>query len=280
MEKVSGFIEVFKIFQNSESYFEERNEVQSRRLIVNQVIIICAFTFLYGIVMGSYHSFLQSIVAGIKVTSLFLGAILICFPSFYVIQNVLGSRMALRQMIFIILSGFVLTSAIALSFAPIVVLFQVTGGNYHFLQLLHVGIFFFSGIFGMRLMIEALKFACEKKDIYPHIGVTVFRIWIIILAFVGIQIAWNLRPFLCNKTEEFKLFRKYEGNFYTAIIYSVQQLVKTKSSDQNIEVKPESQKQDNTKSEISDTTFLYLLKKKYHGLDSIPDSTILIFKRK
>jgi hypothetical protein len=280
MEKISGFIEVFKIFQNPESYFEERNEEQSRRLILNQVLIICVFTFLYGNVMGSYHSFLQSVVAGFKVTSLFLSAILICFPSFYVIQQVLGSKMTLKQMIFIILSGFVLTSAIALSFAPIVVLFQVTGGNYHFLQLLHVGIFIFSGIFGMRLMIEALKFACEKKDIYPHIGVTVFRIWIIILAFVSIQIAWNLRPFLCNKTEEFKLFRKYEGNFYTAIIYSVQQLVQTTNSDQNIEVKPENQMQDNTNSEISDTTFLYLLKKKYHGLDSIPDSTILIFKRK
>ena len=280
MEKISGFIEVFKIFQNPESYFEERNEEQSRRLILNQVLIICVFTFLYGNVMGSYHSFLQSVVAGFKVTSLFLSAILICFPSFYVIQQVLGSKMTLKQMILIILSGFVLTSAIALSFAPIVVLFQVTGGNYHFLQLLHVGIFIFSGIFGMRLMIEALKFACEKKDIYPHIGVTVFRIWIIILAFVSIQIAWNLRPFLCNKTEEFKLFRKYEGNFYTAIIYSVQQLVQTTNSDQNIEVKPENKMQDNTNSEISDTTFLYLLKKKYHGLDSIPDSTILIFKRK
>ncbi|MBN2807851.1 MAG: hypothetical protein JXR22_14435 [Prolixibacteraceae bacterium] len=78
----------------------------------------------------------------------------------------------------------------------------------------------------MRMMIEALKFACEKENIYPNIGVTVFRIWIIILAFVGIQLAWNLRPFLCNKDEEFKLFRKYEGNFYTAVVYSVQQLVK------------------------------------------------------
>jgi hypothetical protein len=280
MEKVSGFIDVFKIFQNSESYFEERDEVQSRRLIVSQVLIICAFTFLYGIVMGSYHSFFQSVVAGFKVTLLFIGAILICFPSFYVIQQVLGSKLTLRQMIFIILSGFVLTSAIALSFTPIVILFQVTGGNYHFLQLLHVGIFFFSGIFGMKLMIDALKFACEKKDIYPHIGVTVFRVWIIILAFVGIQIAWNLRPFLCNKTEEFKLFRKYEGNFYTAIIYSVQQLTKTKNSDQSIEANPENNKPDNAESGISDTTLLYLLKKKYHSLDSIPDSTILIFKRK
>jgi len=281
MEKVSGLIEVFKIFQNAESYFEERNKDQSRRLILNQLLIICAFTFLYGIVMGSYHSFLQSIVAGLKVTFLFFSAILICFPSFYVIQQVLGSKMTLRQMVFIILSGFVLTSAIAISFAPIVILFQVTGGNYHFLQLLHVAIFIFSGIFGMRLMVEALKFACEKKDIYPHIGVNVFRIWMIILAFVGIQIAWNLRPFLCNKTEEFKLFRKYEGNFYTAIIYSVQQLVNPVNSDLDSEVKSENHKQANIKSEFTDTALLKLINKVSKGVKANTDTTItLTIKRK
>jgi hypothetical protein len=224
MESSNGVMEVFKIFQNTESYFNERNKEQSNKLIIYQILIICVFTFLYGVVMGSYHSFIQSIVAGLKVTVLFLATLIICFPSFFVIQQVLGSKMTLRQMIIIVLSGFVLTSAIAFSFAPIIILFQITGGNYHFLQLLHVAIFIFSGIFGMRLMIDALKFACEKKDTYPQIGVMVFRIWIIILAFVGIQLAWNLRPFLCEKDEEFKLFRKYEGNFYTAIIYSIQQL--------------------------------------------------------
>ncbi len=274
MEKARGLTEVFKVFQNTESYFEERDKDQSGRLILNQVLIICVFTFLYGIVMGSYHSFLQSIVAGFKVTFLFFSAILICFPSFYVIQQVLGSRMTLRQMVFIILSGFVLTSAIAISFAPIVILFQVTGGNYHFLQLLHVAIFIFSGIFGMRLMIDALKFACEKKDLYPNIGVNVFKIWMIILAFVGIQIAWNLRPFLCNKSEEFKLFRKYEGNFYTAIIYSVQQLVNPANSDKKIEVKTRNQKQD------TDTTLLNLMKKPYWEIEKITDTTLLNLMKK
>jgi hypothetical protein len=273
MKKTSRLLEVFKIFQNTESYFEERTKDQSRRLILNQLLIICVLTFIYGIVMGSYHSFQQSIVAGFKVTFLFFSAILICFPSFYVIQQVLGSKMTLRQMIFIILSGFVLTSAIAISFSPIVILFQLTGGNYHFLQLLHVAIFIFSGVFGMKLMVDALKFACEKKDIYPHIGVNVFKIWMIILAFVGIQIAWNLRPFLCNKTEEFKLFRKYEGNFYTAIIYSVQQLVKPAISDQDIEVKSERQYLNNTKSDIIDTTLLKLLNK-HHDADTTITLTI------
>lgn len=275
MEKTSGLLEVFKIFQNTESYFEERTKDHSRRLILNQLLIICVFTFIYGIVMGSYHGFLQSVVAGFKVTFLFFSAILICFPSFYVIQQVLGSKMTLKQMIFIILSGFVLTSAIAISFSPIVILFQVTGGNYHFLQLLHVAIFIFSGVFGMKLMVDALKFACEKKDIYPHIGVNVFKIWMIILAFVGIQIAWNLRPFLCNKTEEFKLFRKYEGNFYTAIIYSVQQLVKPAVSEQDIEFKSERQNLNNTRSDIMDTTLLKLLNKHYKA-----DTTITLTIRR
>lgn len=260
MKPNTGLLEVLSIFQNTESYFDERNREQSNKLIRNQILIICAFTFIYGIVMGSYHSFLQSVVAGLKVPFLFLCSILICFPSFFVIQQVLGSKMTLKQMLIIVLSGFVLTSAIALSFAPIIVLFQITGGNYHFLQLLHVAIFLFSGFFGMRLMIEALKYACEKKDIYPHIGVTVFRIWIIILAFVGIQLSWNLRPFLCDKDETFKLFRKYEGNFYTAIVYSVQQLVSKKDTPEYYDQKQENENKKLDKN-TSDSIILNFLNK-------------------
>ena len=118
-------------------------------------------------------------------------------------------------------------------------------------------------------MVDALKFACEKKDIYPHIGVNVFRIWIIILAFVGIQIAWNLRPFLCNKTEEFKLFRKYEGNFYTAVIYSFKQLVKPAYLNEDKEVKPENQKHN------ADTLLINLMKKPYQEINKITDTTLL-----
>jgi hypothetical protein len=226
MKPFKEITEIFRVFQHTESWFEDRDPKESDRLIFRQILIICLCIFVYGLLMGSYHSLLQSLVAGVKVVFLFFCTLLICFPSFFIIQQVLGSRMSLRQMMIIVSGGFLLTAVIALSFAPIVIFFQITGGNYHFLQLLHVAIFLFSGVFGMKLIIDALKYACDKKNIYPQIGVNVFRIWIIILAFVGIQLSWNLRPFLCNKSEEFKLFRKYEGNFYTAIVYSVQQLLK------------------------------------------------------
>ncbi len=227
------FKDVFKVFLNKEAHFENLDNHEAYKFILRQIIIISIFAFIYGFVMGSYHSLLQSFVSGIKVTFLFLSTFLICFPSFYIIQLVLGSRMNFLQMIMIVLSGFILILTITLSFTPIVIFFLFTGNNYYFLQLLHVAIFVFSGIFGMKTIIELLKFACEKKDIYPKIGVTIFRVWIVIFALVSIQLAWNLRPFLSDKGENFKLFRKYKGNFYTAIIYSIGQLT---SPENKIEV--------------------------------------------
>jgi hypothetical protein len=127
-------------------------------------------------------------------------------------------------MVGIILTGFVLIASIMVSFIPVTIFFQITGGNYYFLILLHLAILTLSAFFGMRVMVQALQFSCEKKNIYPRIGVVVFRFWVVILTFVAIQLAWNLRPFLGQKNEPFQLFRKYEGNFYTAIIYSIEQL--------------------------------------------------------
>lgn len=217
--------EVFKIFQTKESFFTKIDEKHTNKFIFKQIAVICLFSFIYGISMGSYHSLLQAIASGLKVAVLFISSILICFPSFFIIQQALGSKLKFKEMIIIILSGITLSSAITLSFVPIIIFFLITGSNYHFLQLLHVSIFIFAGIFGMKLIIDALKYACEKKNIYPQIGVTIFKVWIIIFAFVGIQLAWNLRPFLGDKEDGFILFRKYEGNFYTAIIYSFEQLI-------------------------------------------------------
>jgi len=181
--------------------------------------------------MGCYSGPLQALTAGVKVPVLFALSLFICFPAFFLLQFILGSKMKLLQMTAIILSGFVLTGAIMVSFTPIVVFFLLTGGNYHFLQLLHVAIFLLSGGFGMKTVLEALKFSCDRKSVYPQTGVVVFRFWVVILAFVGIQLAWNLRPFLAEKNEPYALFRKYEGNFYTAVIYSIGQL--SKPSEEN-----------------------------------------------
>jgi hypothetical protein len=160
--------EVFGIFHDKESFFNYANKKDSGKMLVRQVFLVCLMGFFYGLVMGGYHSLAQALVAGVKIMVLFIATLVICFPSFYIIQQVLGSSMSFNQMMVIILSGFILSFSITLSFAPIIVFFLITGNNYHFLQLLHVSVFIFSGVFGVRLIIEALKYACEIKNIYIH----------------------------------------------------------------------------------------------------------------
>jgi hypothetical protein len=176
--------------------------------------------------MGSYNGVLQSLVTGIKVPCLIFLSLLICFPALYVIQYMIGSTMTIYQMANIIFSGFIVFTTISLSFAPIVIFFMVTSNNYSFLKLLHVAIFTFSGIFAVKTIINGLTYSCEKKNIYPKLGMRIFKIWIVILAFVSSQLAWNLRPFVGSRDLPFELFRKRESNFYVAVIQSAVHLFK------------------------------------------------------
>jgi len=216
--------------QNTEEYFDTIvNETHIGRRIIRLALIFIAFTFFYGIVMGAYSGALQAITAGVKVPLLFLVSLVICYPAFFLLQFILGSKMKLSQMTAVIMAGFVLAGGIMVSFTPIVVFFVLTGGNYHFLQLLHVAIFTLAGLFGMKMVVDALTYSCDRKNIYPKTGVVVFRFWVVILAFVSVQLAWNLRPFLAERDKPYALFRSYEGNFYTAVIYSFEQLVRPAS---------------------------------------------------
>jgi hypothetical protein len=76
----------------------------------------------------------------------------------------------------------------------------------------------------MAALHEGLAFACEKRGVYPRKAMTIMQVWAVLFAFVGIQMAWNLRPFVGDRGEPFKVFRHYEGNFYTGVIYSLQKL--------------------------------------------------------
>jgi hypothetical protein len=228
---MKSILSIFKVFQNSDDYFEKLSDPDfSRNQVMKQFLVIFIFSFLYGIVMGSYNGYLQSLVTSIKIPCLLLLSLIICFPALFVIQYMIGSKMTFYQMSNIILSGFVVFSTIMLSFAPIVIFFMITSDNYAFLKLLHVAIFTFSGVFAVKTIAQGLTFACEKKNIYPKVGMNIFAIWIIIFAFVSSQLAWNLRPFVGNRELPFELFRERQGNFYIAVIQSVTDMIEKDES--------------------------------------------------
>lgn len=199
------------------------------------LIGLCA---IYGAAAGAYAGSLQGLSAAIKLPLLFIGTLVICFPGFFVIQVLVGSRLRLLQVLALVTGALALTAIILGAVVPVTIFFLLTGANYHFLSLLHVVIVLSSGLVGMAALHEGLAFACEKRGVYPRNAMTIMRVWAVLFAFVGVQMAWNLQPFVGDRDQPFKLFRHYEGNFYTAIVYSVGRLASGEGRGTQYEPRP------------------------------------------
>ena len=185
------------------------------------LLALCA---LYGAAAGAYAGPVQALSAAIKLPLLFLGTLAICFPGFFVIQVLVGSRLRLAQVLALVLGALSLSAIVLAAVVPVTAFFLLTGANYYFLTLMHVVLVLGAGLVGMAVLHEGLAFACEKRGVYPKKAMTIMKVWAVLFAFVGIQMAWNLQPFVGDRGQPFQLFRHSEGNFYTAIIYSLQKL--------------------------------------------------------
>src|SRR5437870_10644521 len=192
------------------------------------LLALCA---LYGAAAGAYASPAQSVSAAIKLPLLFLGTLAICFPGFFVIQVLVGSRLRLSQVLALVLGALSLSAILLAAVVPITLFFLLTGANYHFLMLLHVLIVLGAGLLGMAALHDGLAFACEKRGVYPKNAMTIMKVWAVLFAFVGIQMGWNLQPFVGDRGRPFQLFRHNEGNFYTAVVYSLEKLGRGPSPD-------------------------------------------------
>lgn len=193
------------------------------KFLLTTLIGLSAF---YGATVGLYQGGWQILSAALKIPFLFLVTLLISFPLFYIVQLLLGSKLSLLQVLTLILSALALTSLLLAAAVPISLFFLLTGDNYYFLHLLHIAVFAFAGLFGMFTLHAGLTVLCESRGVYPRLGIGILRIWVIVFAFVGIQLAWHLRPFVGKRNEPFAIRKQYEGNFYSAVIYAAGQLFK------------------------------------------------------
>ncbi len=200
------------------------------------LISLCA---LYGAAAGAYASAAQALASAIKLPLLFLGTVGIGFPGFFIVQVLLGSRLRFPQVLALVLGSLALSAVLLAAVIPVTVFFLFTGANYYFLTLLHVVIVLAAGLVGMAALHEGLAFACEQRGVYPKKAMAIMKVWAVLFAFVGIQMAWNLQPFVGDRGEPFRLFRHNEGNFYTALVYSLQQLARGEDKRSSVGARPD-----------------------------------------
>ncbi|MCB9769063.1 MAG: actin-binding WH2 domain-containing protein [Candidatus Omnitrophica bacterium] len=215
------------ILRNREDYFAGIFEGRAiGKNLAYLFIIVIGLSAFYGITMGASKGLsLQLLATAIKVPLLYLLTLLVCYPVLYVVIVIMGSKLSFLQTFALIMLAIALNSILLASCAPIVLFFTLTGADYDFLKLLHVTIFAFSGAWGMAGLWRGLQAMCEKSELYPKQAIKILRVWVLVFAFVGTQMAWSLRPFIGSPGMEFQIFRTEQtGNFYQAVWQSIARL--------------------------------------------------------
>ena len=214
------------ILRNRHRFFTEiRDGVELGHKMRAMLVSGMAFLALYGAVMGSTHSLWQALSSAVKLPILFLATLVVCSPTLYFFNLIFGSNQSLTQNFALILTAITVTAVLLLSFAPIVLFFLLTTSHYQFFKLLNVGVFTVAGIVGVTFLSQGMRLVSASGKEGAGARRNVLRLWILVYAFVGSQMAWTLRPFIGAPSMKFELFRQLGGNFYANIFASIGEIL-------------------------------------------------------
>jgi hypothetical protein len=128
------------------------------------VVIGIVLGALYGLCMGSYAVFqrasmpaMQLIATTIKVPVLFFLTLAITFPSLYVFNALVGSRLSIISVVRLLVIALTVMLTILASLGPIVAFFSASTTSYAFMLLLNVVFYSIAGFLGLRCVLVTLN---------------------------------------------------------------------------------------------------------------------------
>lgn len=211
-------------------------ETLDRTRVLRLMRVNLVLAVLYGACMGTYGLFskeepayLQFLATMIKVPALFFLTLLVTFPSLYVFNTLLGSRLRFSDLADLVVSGMSVLLAVLAAFGPIVAFFSLTTTSYPFILLLNVVVFATSGGLGMVFLYRGLgaRMAAQSAQPLPtgtEKGNRVFVVWMVLFGLVGAQMGWVLRPFVGSPDLPFTWFRAREASFFEGVSRALQSL--------------------------------------------------------
>ncbi|MBI2898620.1 MAG: hypothetical protein HYY17_00375 [Planctomycetes bacterium] len=152
------------------------------------------FSAVYGAIMGLFQPGLQTLYAALKVPVVVLGTALLCTPTFYVFNSILGSRLTLAQSAAVVLLFAASATLILVAFAPIAWLFTMTTGGPAFLRIMHLLVFTIAIAFGAHVLRVTRKYLLHLDLSRTAIHAGFARLWFWIVLFVAFQMAYYFRP--------------------------------------------------------------------------------------
>ena len=183
------------------------------------LLVIAIAGFLYGLAMGSFAGRpLQALYSGLKVPLLLAVATLLCLPSFYVVNAILGLRTRLEAALHGILAAQATLAITLASLSPVTLVFYLSSRVYSHAILLNGLIFLLATVAGQTTLTRHYRPLITEN---PRHRIN-RRVWAISYVFVAVQMAWVLRPFVGSPDLETGFFRENAwSNAYVVVFETV-----------------------------------------------------------
>jgi hypothetical protein len=194
-------------------------DLKGERNLVNYAASLALTTILfsaaYGAILGMFQPGLQTLFAAEKLPIVVLGTALLCTPTFYVFNAILGSKFTFRQTLAAVLFLSASIALVLVAFAPITWFFTVSTRGPGFLTFLHVFVFFIAAVYGIHSLNTARRYLDHIDRTHTPINGAFLFLWFIIVLFVALQMAYYLRPFL-EPLPDHHFFLAERGLFFEA----------------------------------------------------------------
>jgi hypothetical protein len=154
------------------------------------------FSAAYGAVLGLFQPGLQTLYAALKIPIVVVGTALLCAPTFYVFNSILGSRLSLLQTLCVVLFLAAGAGLVLVAFAPIAWFFTVSTGGVEFLTILHLGVFLVAAGYGIRSLDAGRRYLAWLDSTQTAIHGKMLALWFLLVVFVALQMAYYFRPLL------------------------------------------------------------------------------------
>ena len=182
-------------------------------------ILLIACGLFYGVVMGTYSGLTigrlhQLLYSGVKVPLLLLATFLLCLPSFFVINTIAGLREDFGRVLRAVIGTQSCVTVVLASLAPFTAVWYLSSADYKLALLFNALMFGVASVAAQVVVRRYYGPLIRRSRRHRQL----LRVWFLLYVFVGIQMAWVLRPFIGDPELPVAFFRSGAwGNAYVVV---------------------------------------------------------------
>jgi hypothetical protein len=204
------FAIVERVLRDRIAYFAEIGRGEKLPAKIADLLAITVFGLaVFGFVAGlSGRDIAQALISTVKLPFLFLASGVICLPTLYYFSVLFGSRLRFLQTITLILTAQTVAAILSLGFAPISLLFWLSGSEPLFMVALNIAGLGLAAGLGLIFLVQGALYIQEAQPpdkitfftwawmfIKGTLRSLVLAGWMVVYGLVGTQLSYTLRPF-------------------------------------------------------------------------------------